>query len=203
MANKRPPTQEADPVDFGRYEVELLMARASGSLTADEVCAELAARGYEMRLEDGEEGRVLTFTRVDKFGHFSTIIVSNEILQLSQSRRNPPEPFASSPQVAPSAERGEGPPDVLELRALEARRLELVEQSLGRISTATQLIEETKAELQSHVEGARSLGASWADIGRAAGITPPSAMRRWDPEAKQRRADYQRRRLRSLRGVKE
>ncbi len=59
-------------------------------------------------------------------------------------------------------------------------------------------LDELRQKLDQAAVQARELGASWAQLARAAGITPPSAQRRWDPVSKERHRNYQRDRQRKL-----
>lgn len=68
------------------------------------------------------------------------------------------------------------------------------EQSLEWIGDYMEQAQEVRERLQQLVDDARRKGATWADIARAASITPQAAQRRWDPEARKRRNDYQRKR---------
>jgi len=67
-------------------------------------------------------------------------------------------------------------------------------RSLGRIAVIDSNIQQLRDDLNSAVREARERGASWSDIGRALGIRPESAMRRWDPVAKEKHTSYQRQR---------
>lgn len=64
--------------------------------------------------------------------------------------------------------------------------------ALGMVALRTLQAEALKASLDSLVDEARDLGATWSDIGRAAGITPQAAHRRWDDVARQKHTDYER-----------
>jgi hypothetical protein len=67
---------------------------------------------------------------------------------------------------------------------------------LTAIAVGMAEIEVIKNRLQNAVDGARDLDASWYEVGIAAGITAQAALRRWNPEAKQRRLEYERSRPR-------
>lgn len=67
-----------------------------------------------------------------------------------------------------------------------------VTDALAQVALKSGEIEFHREELDGIVEEARSTGASWSDIGRATGITPQAAHRRWDAEARRKHSDYQR-----------
>jgi hypothetical protein len=68
--------------------------------------------------------------------------------------------------------------------------------TLGEIAVAMSEAAVLREYLPEAAQRARALGISWADIARAAGISPSTAQRRWDPEAKARHSEYQRSRQR-------
>ena len=63
---------------------------------------------------------------------------------------------------------------------------------LSQIGILMALSDRLRDDLQAWVSRARALGVSWSDIAQAAGVSPQSANRRWDPDAKQKHRDYQR-----------
>lgn len=65
---------------------------------------------------------------------------------------------------------------------------------LGRIAFWIGQAEYTKDALGRSVEEAHDAGIGWSAIGRAAGISPQSAHRRWDTSARQKHSDYRRNR---------
>jgi hypothetical protein len=67
-------------------------------------------------------------------------------------------------------------------------RLVVLNQILLRMAQAEAIHE----DLQALANEARELDTSWSEIGRAAGVTPQSAHRRWDPDARRKHAEYQR-----------
>jgi hypothetical protein len=58
---------------------------------------------------------------------------------------------------------------------------------LGNIDRHMRALHEAERRVQAEVRLARRLGASWVQIGAAAGITPQGAYRRWDAEGQRRR----------------
>jgi hypothetical protein len=77
-------------------------------------------------------------------------------------------------------------------RQAEADQLLKLATHLGHIAGLSRQIETLRAQLDVEALSARSLGASWVQLARAAGIAAPSAQRRWDPLSRERHRDYQR-----------
>lgn len=65
-------------------------------------------------------------------------------------------------------------------------------QFLGYLALDVARTEMLRGNLDMFVLAARESGATWADIGKAAGISPQAAHGRWNPGAKERHRDYQR-----------
>jgi hypothetical protein len=65
---------------------------------------------------------------------------------------------------------------------------------LAEIAFQSIAMDAFKDALDDRVATARALGVTWADIGKAAGITNQSAHRRWDPVARRKHNEYQQRR---------
>jgi hypothetical protein len=63
-----------------------------------------------------------------------------------------------------------------------------LEHAIDRIAFLVQAAELVELELDTVAKSAREGGLSWAAIGRAAGITGPSAYRKWDEEGKRKHA---------------
>lgn len=82
------------------------------------------------------------------------------------------------------------------LSLLQNERAQILDRALGKISLGMSYAEQIRRDLQLLADAARTFGASWGDIARAADITPQAAQRRWDPEARQRRNAYQKSRYR-------
>jgi hypothetical protein len=70
-----------------------------------------------------------------------------------------------------------------------------VEALLALVSMNTVEIERLRSETDSLAKAAREAGASWAEIGRAAGISYQSAHQRWSPGGKEKHRARQRRYL--------
>jgi hypothetical protein len=81
-----------------------------------------------------------------------------------------------------------------EVRSLPSRFDPRLTVSLGMISALSVQISEARASLQDIVDGARAWGATWEQVGIAAGITAVAAQRRWDPIARTKHAEYQKKR---------
>jgi hypothetical protein len=61
------------------------------------------------------------------------------------------------------------------------------DHELANISRHMSSLHEAERRVEAEVRLARRLGASWVQIGAAAGITPQGAYRRWDEEGQRRR----------------
>ena len=68
------------------------------------------------------------------------------------------------------------------------------DEALRDVTQAQAALDGARRKLQSSVETARSDGATWRQIGDALGITPQTAHKRFDPEARRRHAAYMRER---------
>ncbi len=64
---------------------------------------------------------------------------------------------------------------------------------LGRFAMALVKVDEANAELHQSAIEARSNGATWAELGKLAGISSQAAHQRWNPRAKQLHNERQRR----------
>jgi hypothetical protein len=64
--------------------------------------------------------------------------------------------------------------------------------ALGMIALRVRQDKYVRADLDEQVSSARAAGMSWANIGKAAGISSQSAQRRWDPKSRRNHAEYQR-----------
>jgi hypothetical protein len=73
-------------------------------------------------------------------------------------------------------------------------------EAVARIALRTAQIDYLKQDLAEGVRRAREVGVSWSDVGRAAGLSPQAALRRWDQEARRKHSEYQRNRQQQLRG---
>jgi len=71
----------------------------------------------------------------------------------------------------------EAPPDLL--------------AKLGRLAAVATDI---KLQIDETAVAAKQAGATWANIGEAAGITPQSAYQRWSAQGREKHRDYQRKR---------
>jgi len=64
--------------------------------------------------------------------------------------------------------------------------------TLSRIALRSIQAELLRSLLDTHVQEARELGASWRAIAAATGISPQAAHKRWDPEARAKARKYMR-----------
>jgi hypothetical protein len=80
--------------------------------------------------------------------------------------------------------------DSLDSVQLEQQRI----FTLGKIAARSLQAERIKSDLDALTTTARALGITWNQIGRAAGITPQAAHRRWDAEARRKHSEYRRQR---------
>jgi hypothetical protein len=71
------------------------------------------------------------------------------------------------------------------------------EAACAEVTRAQDVLERARIDLQACVETARGLGATWRQVGDALDITPQTAHKRFDPEARRRHAAYMRNRNRS------
>ena len=65
-------------------------------------------------------------------------------------------------------------------------------RAISEVALRAAALENARSSLDEAVSEARHSGGTWAEIGGAVGITPQSAMRRWDERARQKQTDYQR-----------
>lgn len=82
-------------------------------------------------------------------------------------------------------------------RMEESHRLKQLAALLGTVGSTSVTIDGLRRELDLAALEARELGATWTQLAKAAGISAPSAQRRWDPESRERHRNYQRDRFRS------
>jgi hypothetical protein len=66
-----------------------------------------------------------------------------------------------------------------ELDRIRAARTELAVRAVSRVATAAANADAAAADLDAAVADARNAGATWDQIGRAAGMARQSAWRRW------------------------
>lgn len=66
-----------------------------------------------------------------------------------------------------------------ELDRIRAARTEYAVRAVSRVATAVANFDAAAAELDAAVADARNAGATWEQIGRAAGMTRQSAWERW------------------------
>lgn len=138
---------------------------------------------------------------------FQNVIIGK--LNESRNIETPPIHHSPSPETAPQileqvALPGISPSDESQLREglharleslltderLRKRRNRLPE--LANLAIRAVQADFVRDDLARKVEAAREAGASWSEIGRAVGITPQAAHRRWDADAKAKHRDYHR-----------
>lgn len=66
-----------------------------------------------------------------------------------------------------------------ELDRIARARTEFAVRAVSRVATAAAANDAARAELDAAVNDARNAGATWEQIGRAAGMARQSAWRRW------------------------
>lgn len=63
---------------------------------------------------------------------------------------------------------------------------------LHQLGVALEQIDNLNERVERLVHIARQCGATWAEVGEVADVTPQAAMRRWDAQAREKHAAYQR-----------
>lgn len=129
--------------------------------------------------------------------HSSDIAYSVPMAQYKPNMENSAEPPSSEMYAIDQALGLEKLTDqsFIEQRRAELSALEAPEAlMLSAISTAAEMERHIRNRRQDLATSARAMGLSWVEIGKAAGLTHQAAMRRWDPGARQRAADYGRQR---------
>lgn len=114
-----------------------------------------------------------------------------EIVESPGDQASREQYFSQLRQAAAQGLPGEAIIEASEPPADDVRR-EALSTALAGVAVKYGEIEYHRAALDQLVAEARRTGASWSDIGRAAGITPQAAHRRWDPAARRKHSDYQR-----------
>ena len=85
--------------------------------------------------------------------------------------------------------------DLVTRMSAESRTVDVqIVAALAQVVLFDAQIGKLNQALDQAVSASRDYGATWTDIGRAAGIRPESALRRWDPTARAKHTKYQRER---------